>query len=87
MYVIMVYDVGVERVSKVLQIARKYLYWVQNSVLEGEITDANFLKLQIELSQIINREEDSITFYVLRTTKYLRKLTLGALKGSPSTFL
>lgn len=87
MYVIMVYDVGVERVSRVLQIARKYLHWVQNSVLEGEITDANFLKLQIELSQIIDKEKDSITFYVLRTTKYFRKSTLGTIKGSPDMFL
>ncbi|MEM2373611.1 MAG: CRISPR-associated endonuclease Cas2, partial [Thermoproteota archaeon] len=82
MYVIMVYDVGVERVSKVLQIARKYLHWVQNSVLEGEITDANFLKLQIELSRVIEKDKDSITFYVLRTTKYLRQSTLGTIKGS-----
>ncbi|MEM2276846.1 MAG: CRISPR-associated endonuclease Cas2 [Thermoproteota archaeon] len=87
MYVIMVYDVGVERVSKVLQIARKYLHWVQNSVLEGEITDANFLKLQIELSRVIEKDKDSITFYVLRTTKYLRKSTLGTIKGSPDVFL
>ncbi|MEM3157044.1 MAG: CRISPR-associated endonuclease Cas2 [Nitrososphaerota archaeon] len=87
MYVIMVYDVGVERVSKVLQIARKYLHWVQNSVLEGEITDANFLKLQIELSRGIEKDKDSITFYVLRTTKYLRKSTLGTIKGSPDVFL
>ncbi|MEM1757474.1 MAG: CRISPR-associated endonuclease Cas2 [Candidatus Bathyarchaeia archaeon] len=87
MYVIMIYDVGVERVSKVLQIARKYLHWVQNSVLEGEITDANFLKLQIELSRVIEKDKDSITFYVLRTTKYLRKSTLGTIKGSPDVFL
>ncbi|MEM2484929.1 MAG: CRISPR-associated endonuclease Cas2 [Candidatus Caldarchaeum sp.] len=87
MYVIMVYDVGVERVSKVLQIARKYLYWVQNSVLEGEITEANLLRLQTEVSQAIDKEKDSITFYMLRTTKYLRKTNLGTVKGSPDIFL
>ncbi|MEM2910805.1 MAG: CRISPR-associated endonuclease Cas2 [Nitrososphaerota archaeon] len=87
MYVIMVYDVGVERVSKVLQIARKYLHWVQNSVLEGEITDANLFRLQTEVSQAINKEKDSITFYILRTTKYLRKTNLGTVKSSPDIFL
>lgn len=34
----MVYDVNEKRVNKVLKIGRKYLNWVQNSVLEGEIT-------------------------------------------------
>ncbi|MEM0506198.1 MAG: CRISPR-associated endonuclease Cas2 [Thermosphaera sp.] len=87
MYVIMVYDVGVDRVSKVLQIARKYLHWVQNSVLEGEITDANLLRLQAELLRVIDKEKDSITLYMLRTTKYLQKTTLGAIKGLPDTFL
>ncbi|MEM2041467.1 MAG: CRISPR-associated endonuclease Cas2 [Nitrososphaerota archaeon] len=75
------------RVSKVLQIARKYLHWVQNSVLEGEITDANLLRLQTEVSQAIDKEKDSITFYILRTTKYLQKTNLGTVKGSPDIFL
>ncbi|MCS7256766.1 MAG: CRISPR-associated endonuclease Cas2, partial [Thermomicrobium sp.] len=35
MYVIVAYDVGVERVARVLKICRKYLTWVQNSLLEG----------------------------------------------------
>jgi CRISPR/Cas system-associated endoribonuclease Cas2 len=44
----MVYDINEKRVNKVLKIARKYLTWVQNSVLEGEITEAKFLKLKWE---------------------------------------
>ncbi len=38
MFVILVYDFEQKRVAKALKIARKYLYWVQNSVFEGEIT-------------------------------------------------
>ena len=38
MFIILVYDVGEKRVAKVLKICRKYLNWVQNSVLEGEIS-------------------------------------------------
>jgi len=52
MYLILVYDVGVERVNKVLKICRKYLTWIQNSVFEGEITEANFIRLKHELSKI-----------------------------------
>ena len=37
MYVIMVYDVSVQRVAKVLHIGRRYLTWVQNSVMEGPL--------------------------------------------------
>ena len=39
MYLIMVYDINEKRVKKVLKIGRKYLDWIQNSVLEGEITE------------------------------------------------
>jgi len=86
MYVIMAYDVGVERVGKALKIARKYLTWVQNSVLEGEITDANFMRLKDEIAEIME-EGDSVTFYILRTTEYMRKETLGTIKGEPTIII
>jgi len=38
MYVIIVYDVEVERVARVCQYLRRHLHWVQNSAFEGEIT-------------------------------------------------
>lgn len=81
MYIILVYDVGVERVDKVLKTCRIYLTWIQNSVFEGEITEANFVRLKYRLLKIIDKEKDSITFYMLRTTAYMRKETIGALKG------
>ena len=48
MFVIMVYNVGEKRVSKVLKKSRKYLYWVQNSVFEGDISPAKLKKLKME---------------------------------------
>jgi len=87
MYVIMVYDVGVERVDSVLKVARHYLHWVQNSVLEGEITPANFERLKNEVASLIQKEKDTVTFYKLRTTKYMTKVTLGTIKGEPTQFL
>ncbi|MEM2591949.1 MAG: CRISPR-associated endonuclease Cas2 [Thermofilaceae archaeon] len=56
MYVIMVYDVNVARVQKVLKTGRKYLTWVQNSVFEGELTEAKLARLQRDLQKIINPE-------------------------------
>lgn len=81
MFIILVYDVGEKRVGKVLKICRKYLNWVQNSVLEGEISDAGFKKLKQELKRAINDQEDSIIFYILRTTKYSSRETMGIKKG------
>ncbi|GAB6118665.1 CRISPR-associated endonuclease Cas2 [Thermoanaerobacter brockii subsp. lactiethylicus] len=81
MFLILVYDVNEKRVNKVLKTCRKYLHWVQNSVLEGEISEANLKKLKIELSRIIDKEEDSVIFYILRTTKYSEREILGLRKG------
>jgi len=87
MYLIMVYDIKVERVFKVLKTARKYLNWIQNSVLEGEISDAGFAKLKLELKEIINPEEDSIVFYVMRTIRYTSRETMGIQKGGEETII
>jgi CRISPR-associated protein Cas2 len=87
MFLILVYDVGEKRVSKVLKICRKYLNWVQNSVLEGEISEANFKKLKLELRKIINEEEDSVIFYTLRTTKYSERESMGIKKGGDDIFI
>ena len=81
MYVIMVYDVEEKRVNKVLKTGRKFLNWVQNSVLEGEITIAKFERLKAQLEEIINKERDSVIFYILRDTKYTRREILGLRKG------
>ena len=81
MHLIMVYDIKEKRVGKVLKIARKYLTWVQNSVLEGEITNAKYIKLRYELKEIINEEEDSVVFYLFRTKMYTRREIMGIEKG------
>ena len=81
MFIIEVYDVNQKRVAKVLKISRKYLYWVQNSVLVGEISDANFKKLKAELSRVIKKDEDSVLFYTFRTLRYSQRESMGVVKG------
>ena len=51
MYVIIVYDVEVERVDKVRKFLRMYLHWRQNSVFEGEISDAQLVKIRTGLTE------------------------------------
>lgn len=87
MFIIMVYDVNQKRVAKVLKKGRKYLYWVQNSVLEGEISEANYKKLKMEIERIINTEEDSVIFYTFRTTKYSKRESLGIKKGGDDNII
>ncbi len=77
----MVYDINVKRVNKILKIGRKYLDWIQNSVLEGEITEAKFEKLKIEISKVIDKNEDSVIFYIFRTTLYSKREIIGLTKG------
>lgn len=80
MFVILVYDVGEKRVAKVLKTARKYLYWVQNSVLEGEISEANLRQLKYELRKLSDENVDSFIFYSFRTTKYYNREIIGVKK-------
>jgi len=82
MFVIMVYDIGEKRVNKILKIGRKYLTWMQNSLLEGEITEAKFTKLKMEVREKTVKEEDSVIWYVLQSKKHLKKETHGLQKGN-----
>lgn len=64
-----------------LKVARKYLHWVQNSVLEGELTEASFRKLKAELERVVNQKEDMVLFYILGNQRYARRELLGVRKG------
>lgn len=87
MFVILVYDVGEKRVAKALKTARKYLYWVQNSVLEGEISEANLRKLKEELKKLSDESVDSFIFYSFRTKRYYDREIIGIKKGGQEMFL
>lgn len=87
LFVILVYDFNEKRVAKALKIARKYLHWVQNSVFEGEISEANYKKLKIELQNIMNSDEDSVIFYTFRTQKYSKREEFGLKKGGEEFIL
>jgi CRISPR-associated protein Cas2 len=60
-----------------LKVCRRYLDWVQNSVLEGEITKANLETLKSQLKRIIKVEEDSVRIYKLRTENDVNLEILG----------
>ena len=58
MYVILEYDIksdqgGAKVLSKTFKTCKKYLVHIQNSVFEGEISEAQLLKLKMELNKVI----------------------------------
>jgi CRISPR-associated protein Cas2 len=77
MYVIIVYDVEQKRVAKICKYLRRYLSWVQNSVFEGEITEAKLERVKAGLRKLIDLETDSIYFYQARNPKWVAKEILG----------
>jgi len=87
MYVIIVYDVGVERVSKVCNFLRCYLSWVQNSVFEGELTDSQFMRIESGLKEIIDENIDSIRIYIMRLKDATKIKTLGVEKANLDTII
>jgi len=87
MKIILVYDINEKRVAKVLKICRKYLYRVQNSVFEGEISKAKFEKLKLELKKCINIKEDSIIIYTFEVDWYTNREIIGKEKGKEEIIL
>lgn len=87
MYVIMVYDVKVERIGKVRAVGMRYLNWVQNSVFEGELTRAQIRELEHEIKDIIDAEEDSVLIYVLKDNTKFARTILGVDKNPLSDYL
>ncbi len=80
MFVILVYDVESKRDIKVLKIARRYLYSVQESVFEGPITDSKLKKMKKALEQVIDPEYDSIRIYETESSVFSKIDTLGNAK-------
>lgn len=77
MYYIAVYDVGQKRVAKMLKLIRKYLNWIQNSVFEGELTEAQMEEMLYKAKDIMNQDEDSLIIFSMSTNKYLDKKIIG----------
>ena len=77
MYVLIVYDVSVERVVKVHKLLKRFLHWRQNSVFEGELTDAQIEDVKVRLNKIIDENTDSVLLYIARDAKWLKRETVG----------
>ena len=78
MYVIVVYDVEQSRCGKLLKLCRSYLHHIQNSVFEGEITEAKLEELRIKAKKIMKEDDgDSLIIFRSRNEKWLEKEIVG----------
>jgi CRISPR-associated protein Cas2 len=87
MYVLVVYDIPVERVVKVHKLLKRYLNWRQNSVFEGELTESQIEAVKQNLHNIIDKETDSVLLYIARDEKWLRREEIGNQRGTTANFL
>ena len=87
MYVIVVYDVREKRVGKMLKLCRQYLCWVQNSVLEGELSEAKLQELKTKMKSVMDIEEDSVIIFTNKMSYNMEKQVLGKERMSTDNFL
>ena len=87
MYVIVVYDVREKRVGKMLKLCRQYLNWIQNSVLEGELSEVKLRELKIRINSIIQEDEDSVIIFSNKMGYSMDKQILGKERMATDIFL
>lgn len=87
MYVILVYDIGEKRVGRMLKLCRQYLNWIQNSVFEGDLSEAKLRELTTKMQSIINKTEDSVILFTNKMDYNMNKMILGKERMPTDNFL
>lgn len=93
MKVIFVYDIELKekedqkRLNEVKKIARRYLIHIQKSVFEGELTEGQIYKMENEVLRVIDKNRDSVIFYILPDGVKLRRKILSNLPDKTQTIL
>ena len=64
-----------------------YLIWTQNSVFEGEITEAKLKKCLSELDKILIKDEDSLYIYRVKNSNNINKDVIGIEKSFDDLFI
>ena len=87
MYAIIVYDVSVEKVSKVCQFLRQHMNWIQNSVFEGEITESQLAKIEHKIKELVNEETDTVVIFTTPSKDRIEKKQIGKAKNDSETII
>jgi CRISPR-associated protein Cas2 len=87
MYVLVVYDVEVRRVGRIHKFLKRHLNWVQNSVFEGELTEAQIEEVRTGLGRLMDKDTDSVLIYTAREERWLEKQVIGRERGNTDNLL
>ena len=87
MYYLIVYDADISRVNKINKFLKRYLNWIQNSVFEGELNDADYLAVKKQLNTIINKDTDSILIFKFRKKYSFEKEIMGTERAKVTNIL
>ena len=92
MYLVLVYDItmderGKKVLPKVFKTCKKYLFHIQNSVFEGELSEVQIMQLKGELSKYIRQNQDSLIIFKSRDKKWMNKEFWGKTDDTTSMFL
>lgn len=86
MYVVLVYDMEADRTQKMLKLGRRYLTHVQNSVLEGEISEGDLKRLHGQIDDLLQTGE-SVIIYELSSDTLLNRTVYGEDPAEDRRFL
>jgi CRISPR-associated protein Cas2 len=81
MFRILVYDVRVDRVSKVRRYLSDKLFWTQNSTFEGFLSEPQKTIVLQQLSSFLDPDEDSILIFSTEAEYAWEKRTMGIKKN------
>lgn len=86
MYVIIVYDTESRECPKVHKSLKKYLNWNQRSVFEGNITVAQYSKIESSLEKF-GTPNSHIVIYSIENEKFLNRKEFGEGKGNTGNII
>lgn len=94
MQVIFIYDIDLtegaksqRRLNRIKKIGRKYLTHIQKSVFEGEITAGKIARMEKEVENIIDKEKDSVIFYIIPDGVKINRRLLTSVKDPSDNVL
>jgi CRISPR-associated protein Cas2 len=85
-FVVVVYDMDADRTHKMLKFLRRYLTHVQNSVLEGEVTEGDYQKIRSGVDDILQAGESTI-IYRMGSEKMVDRTVFGDDPAADDQFL
>ena len=87
MYYLIVYDIDVKKVNRLHKYLKKYLNWIQNSVFEGELGDADYAAVKKQINNIIDKDTDSVLIFKFRDKYSFEKEVVGTERNEITNIL